>query len=178
MNNRHHLALLVLVLTVAILGCNSSQGSTLEKAPDFDIDPYGGFESSNETSPTFYEILDDGKPVVLNMWAGLCPPCRAEMPDLQYVYDDYEDRIVLIGLDVGPFTGLGTEQDGRELIEELDVTYPTGATSNELVVREYGVLGMPSTYFIKPNGDIYLKWTGLLTRKKLAELTEELIDNS
>ena len=40
-----------------------------------------------------------GQPVVLNFWAGLCPPCRAEMPDLQEFYDEFNDRVVLVGVD-------------------------------------------------------------------------------
>jgi len=60
----------------------------------------------------------------------------------------------------------------------LNVTYPTGSTLNGQIVREYGILGMPSTFFIKPDGEIHRKWTGLLTEKKLVELTEDLIANS
>ena len=127
---------------------------------------------------SFRDVLSRGQPVVLNMWAGLCPPCRAEMPDLQAVHDEYKDRVVLIGLDVGPFTGLGTRDDGRALVEELNITYPTGSTFDAEIVREYGVLGMPSTYFIKPNGEIFRKWSGLISEDDLKEITEELISKS
>lgn len=154
------------------------QDQDLGKVPDFDIQPYGEFEVFSGDSSTFYEVIDRGTPVILNMWAGLCPPCRAEMPDLQAVYEKYQGCIVLIGLDVGPFTGLGTRDDGRSLVDELKVTYPTGSTLDGQIVREYGILGMPSTYFIKPNGEIHRTWTGLLTEKNLTELTEDLIANS
>ena len=47
------------------------------------------------------------RPIVLNFWAGLCPPCRAEMPDLQEFNEEFQDRALLLGVDLGQFTGLG-----------------------------------------------------------------------
>jgi thiol-disulfide isomerase/thioredoxin len=142
---------------------------------DFPITIYQGAGYQDGDEVLLSEMLADGKPVVLNFWAGLCPPCRVEMPDLQAVSDEYQDRVLLFGLDVGPFIGLGSTEDGRALLQELSITYPAGTTSNPDVVREYKVLGMPTTYFITPEGEIYETWTGLLTRDKLIELVEELL---
>lgn len=171
---------MMFLVGITTIGCTLIQAKDQDqgKVPDFDIQPYGEFEVFDAPSPTFYQVLDRGTPVVLNMWAGLCPPCRAEMPDLQAVHEQYTGRIVMIGLDVGPFTGLGSREDGRALVDELKVTYPTGSTTDSQIVREYGILGMPSTYFIKPNGEVQKKWTGLLTERKLVELTDELLANS
>ena len=41
-----------------------------------------------------------GKPIVLNFWAGQCPPCRAEMPNLQEFYEESKDEVTLLGIDV------------------------------------------------------------------------------
>lgn len=81
----------------------------------------------------------------------------------------------MFGLDVGPFTALGTSEDGRQLLEESGVTYPTGTTSDARVIQAFQITGMPSTVFIKPNGEIVRKWTGLLTEEKLTELVQELL---
>lgn len=141
----------------------------------FPITMYQGAGYQDGDEVMFSELLADGKPVVLNFWAGLCPPCRLEMPDLQSVSDTYQDRILMFGLDVGPFTGLGTNEDGRALLEELAITYPAGTTSNPNIVREYEILGMPTTYFITPDGTVHEAWTGLLTADKLTELVEDLL---
>lgn len=124
------------------------------------------------------DLLVVGRPVVLNFWAGLCPPCRMEMPDLQAVHERFQGEVLLFGLDVGPFTALGTREDGMRLLEELAVTYPAGTTSESGVVQAYGITGMPSTLFITPDGRIVQRWTGLLTEAKLTELVQELLKES
>jgi len=97
------------------------------------------------------------------------------MPDLQAVSEKFQSEVLLFGLDVGPFTGLGSNEDGRALLEELSITYPSGTTFNQDVMRDYKILGMPTTYFITPNGAVYKVWTGLLTADKLTELVEGLL---
>jgi thiol-disulfide isomerase/thioredoxin len=151
-------------------------GDTRSQLPaDFPIALYQGEEVVGGQEVLFSEMLDLGKPVVLNLWAGLCPPCRLEMPDFQEVNTKFEDKVILFGLDVGPFTNLGSNEDGQALVQELGVTYPTGTTTEAEVVRAYGLLGMPTTYFVKPDGQVLRTWTGLLTKDKLSELVEELL---
>ena len=123
-------------------------------------------------------ILAEGRPVILNFWAGACPPCRKEMPDLQRVYELHKDRITLVGVDGGPFLGLGTTAEAEQLVADMGVTYPTGAIDDPEVIRDYGVLGMPITYFIKPDGEIVARRMGLLTREKLDSMVEDLLARS
>ncbi|MCH7734500.1 MAG: TlpA family protein disulfide reductase [Chloroflexi bacterium] len=142
---------------------------------DFEVEVYQREDILGGQNLMFSEILAQGKPVVLNAWAGLCPPCRAEMPELQAVFEEFQDHMILFGLDLGPFTGLGNRDDAIKLIEEIGVTYPAGNTTEARVVTKYKILGMPSTFFIKPNGEILRNWTGALTTSKLRELVTELI---
>jgi thiol-disulfide isomerase/thioredoxin len=144
-------------------------------APDFGLVAYQGVDVLGGEAVRFSEVLAQGRPVVLNFWAGLCPPCRMEMPHLDEVARDYEGRVRVIGLDVGPFTGLGSREDGRVLLEELGVAFPAGTTYDAEVVQSYEVMGMPTTFFITPEGDIHRKWTGLNSKDKLTELVKELV---
>ncbi len=171
------------MLLLSACGANSTgpaapaDGYELQAA-DFPIIVYhdGGLLAGSETS--LGEVLRLGKPVVLNMWAGLCPPCRLEMPDFEQVSGQFGDRVSILGLDVGPFTNLGSSQDGQALIRELGITYPTGTTTDPSTLRDYQVLGMPTTYFITADGRILRRWTGLLTADRLSELVQELLDAS
>jgi thiol-disulfide isomerase/thioredoxin len=157
---------------------SDSSDAESQAPPDFQVLVYQGVEELGGSEIEFSEVLADGKPVVLNMWAGLCPPCRLEMPDFQEVHNEFGDSVVLLGLDVGPFTSLGTREDAEALIEELGVTYPIGTTDDAGVVRDYGLIGMPTTYFLTPDGEIHRQWTGILTEEKLVELVEELLEAS
>ena len=117
----------------------------------------------------------DSKPVVLNFWAGLCPPCRAEMPEFQRFYDEYKDRVTLIGIDIGPFMRLGTHRDAENLLRELGITYPAGFTDDPSVTRKYGVAGMPTTVFILPGGEIFEKRIGQLNFSFLTRVTNSML---
>ena len=113
--------------------------------------------------------------MVLNFWAGLCPPCRAEMPDLQLFYEDFKEKVTLIGIDVGQFTNLGSQREAQNLLNKLDITYPAGFTTDASVVRKYEVFSMPTTVFINSKGEIFKKWGGLLTLEVLTDVSNEML---
>lgn len=148
-------------------------------APDFALPLYNGAEFLDGATEVTLTGLQ-GRPVIVNFWAPLCPPCRAEMPDFQKLWEELQsigsDAIVL-GVDVGPFTGLGDRQQANDLLETIDLTYPTGVAVNADIVRDYKVLGMPTTVFVHRNGTIMRTWTGAITGDKLREITQELINS-
>ena len=161
-----------------VTNASSASSSDVELPLDFQIAVYQGEDVLGGQEVDFSGVVGQGKPVILNFWAGLCPPCRLEMPDFQEVHEEFGDQVILVGVDVGTFTGLGDEQQGRDLLQEVGVTYPTGTTANADVMRAYQVIGMPTTVFISPDGEIIERWTGLLTKEKMVELIEELLDAS
>ena len=177
---------LVLVLAVAAIACGSSSsesGSSIVGdessssgglASDFVITMFQGEDVVGGQEVSLHSLFGE-KPIVINFWAGLCPPCRAEMPDLQEFNQKFQDRTLLVGVDLGQFTGLGTKQDARDLLAELEVTYPAGSTSDPDVIRDYKVLGMPTTIFIDRDGKIFNKWTGALNGAFLEEKTLEML---
>lgn len=147
-------------------------------APDFSFTLYQGEDDLGFSQGRFSQLFTQGRPVVLNFWAGLCPPCRAEMPAFERVHQQHGDQLVLFGLDVGPYTGLGTQEDGIALMREMGITYPVGFSPEASVVREYKVLGMPTTIFLGPQGQIVAKHTGLLTEEQLRQQVQKLIAQS
>jgi thiol-disulfide isomerase/thioredoxin len=151
----------------------------LPPAPDVEIVMYQGEATVGGSKIRLSHLWGEGKPVVLNYWAGLCPPCRAELPDFQRLYvERAKGKFTLIGVDIGPFVGLGSRDDGKALLRELKITFPTGTALVAAPVRAYGIVGMPTTVFITPSGKIFKKYTGMLTRGQMNTLVDELLKAS
>ena len=165
--------LLLPVVLLAIAACSGGETSDLPAAPDFEFTLYQGEGELGATELSMSDL--QGKPVVLNFWAGLCPPCRAEMPDFQAFSDDNRDSVLVLGIDVGQFTNLGTQEDARILLTDLGISYPAGYTTDDTIMRRYEVLGMPTTVFINSHGEIFRLWGGILDHEVLQDITNEML---
>lgn len=174
------LALLAVRRPAPAASVDTLQSGTGEaiNAPDFSFTLYQGQQDLGFSEGRFSQLFGQGRPVVLNFWAGLCPPCRAEMPAFERMYQEHREQLVLFGLDVGPYTGLGSQEDGIALMREMGITYPVGFSAQASVVREYEILGMPTTVFLSPQGRVVAKHTGLLTENQLREQVQALIAQS
>lgn len=99
-----------------------------------------------------------GKTVFLNFWASWCPPCRAEARDLEAVWQKVKDSdVVFLGIDIQD-----TEEDARAYLREFNITYPNGRDLSGKAAVDYGVWGIPETFFIDPQGRITYKHVGSL----------------
>ena len=170
---RATLALAGAAMLLALAACGADAAPSLE-TPDLEISAYQGQETLGGETASLSSVLAQGKPVVLNFWAALCPPCRAEMPEFQRVHEHRGGEVTILGVDIGPQQFLGTREEGRALLQELGVTYPAGTTYDEMVAREFEIVGMPTTVFIRADGSVARKWSGILTEDKLNELVDEL----
>lgn len=97
-----------------------------------------------------------GKVVFLNFWASWCPPCRAEAKTLEAAWQKYKDRgVVFLGIDIQD-----TEEGARAFIKEFGITYMNGRDASGKIAVDYGVWGIPETFFIDGQGRITYKHTG------------------
>ena len=142
-------------------------------APDFPVTVYQGAEQLGGQAVTLAGLA--GKAVVLNFYGGNCPPCLQEMPALQAAYQRYKDRVVLLGVDIGPFTGLGTMDEGKKLLTELNVTYPAGTTPDGTVPARYQLFVIPATVSVTPDGKVLRKYLGSLDSTAALLFFEELV---
>ena len=170
---------LIVLMAVACSNNAASPGAgdatePAQSVADFTIGLYQGQEELGGEEIDLSDLR--GKPVVLNYWAGLCPPCRAEMPEFQEFGDEYEGRITLLGVDMGQFLGLGSKEDARKLLSELGVTYAAGFTDDGTVVESHRVLGLPTTIFVAADGTLHRKWDGVLNKAKLSEIADEMLE--
>lgn len=120
---------------------NPKEGFT---APDFTLDLLDGGQL------TLSELR--GHPVVLNLWASWCLPCRSEMPAIEKIYQRYKDvGLIVIGLNM---TSQDSEADVSAFVQELGLTFPIVLDRDGSVQSLYQLLGLPSTYFIDQQGII------------------------
>lgn len=163
-------ALLAGLLLTGCGGAAATGGSSGVGVKDFKIVAYQGDAILGGHESSFSRVFQQGKPVVLNFWAGLCPPCRAEMPGFQRVADQYQGKVIFVGVDVGPFIGLGSHQDAVNLYSELHIRYPLAYAVDASPLQLYNVVGMPTTVFLTPRGESVDNHTGILTEDGLRDV--------
>ena len=117
--------------------------ATGEVAPDFTIELLDGttFRLSNH-------LATDGRPVLLNLWASWCTPCREEMPALDAAATTHPDVY---------FLGVAVEDDptaAADFAAEIAVSYPLAIDEAERVGSRYLSPGLPATFFISSDGRI------------------------
>jgi thiol-disulfide isomerase/thioredoxin len=116
--------------------------------------------------------LHDGKPVLVNFWFPSCPPCRAEMPDLQTAFEKYGEDVAFIGVQQ---LGLDSAANGEAFVRELGLTYPNMPDIESKVQFNYEVFSYPTTIFLDKNHDIAREWTGILGEEDLAKVLDGLL---
>ena len=170
------LALIGLVAIAAIAcGTDNSSGSvaqvgaggsteTVENAPPVTGETFAHGEFSLE--------LNEGKPVLVNFWFPSCPPCKAELPDLQAAYEEYGDQVAFIGIQQ---LGVDAPASGAAFLEDLGITYPTLPDTDSTIQFAYEVFQFPTTMFLDKNHDIARRWTGGISAEDLAEQLEILV---
>ena len=112
-----------------------------------------------------------GKLVVVNFWASWCPPCREEAPALEQVWQEYRARgVVVVGANVWE-----ERQPAVEFVKEFDLTYPNGVDPSGSLAVEYGVTGLPETFFIDEEGRLVRRWIGPIDEAQLRQVLDDLL---
>ena len=120
-----------------------------ESAPEVG-DPAPAFDLTQIDGEVFHLSDHLGKVVFLNVWATWCPPCVAEIPDIQKLSEAHPDDLVVIGVSVDE-----AEADAAGFAEENGLTYPIAMDEGYLVAGElYPTMYIPESVFIAPDGTI------------------------
>ena len=144
----------------------SGAGVLGEPAPNFTVSTFSG-----ET----FDLADyRGSPVIINFWASWCGPCRIEAPELEQAWRRFgEEGVVFIGVNVQDF-----DDSALSFIEEFNITYPNGPDEEGLATIDYGVGGIPVTFFIDQDGMVARRFVGSMNQAQLSVWINELNDGS
>ncbi len=126
-------------------------GPVGDAAPDFTADMFDG-----STFTLSGHFATDGRPVVLNLFASWCLPCREEIPELSRFATDRAD-VLVVGVAVQD-----TWDDALALVGELAPTYPTGFDTAGDVLDRYPTIGLPATFYIDGAGIVRARHDGKL----------------
>ncbi|MCP4810789.1 MAG: TlpA family protein disulfide reductase [Proteobacteria bacterium] len=113
----------------------------------------------------------EGRPVVLNFWSTWCVPCKIEHPVLQNGASTYGPRgVVFLGVLYGD-----TEAAARPFLKKNGSTYPTLLDPDGATAVDYGVAGVPETFFIDGDGMIVRKVAGPVSADVLITTLEGML---
>ena len=112
-----------------------------------------------------------GKVIFINFWASWCPPCRAEMPEIEAVYQEYKSKdVVFIGIDL-----LETENEVRQLVEEGGFSWTFVIDTTDEVGMNYGITVIPTTFFVDKKGIIRAVNIGAMTKRMIESQIAEIM---
>ncbi|MCG6182183.1 TlpA family protein disulfide reductase [Anoxybacillus sp. LAT_38] len=102
-----------------------------------------------------------GKKVILNFWASWCPPCRAEMPEMQRFYEQYGQHVAIVAVN------LTNKEKNRHVVETFvnkkGLTFDIMLDEQGTVSKTYEVITIPTSYIIDEQGVIRSKHVGPLS---------------
>ncbi len=154
------LILLAVVLfgLLAVPSCTPSSASAVsvgELAPDFTLVDLEG----NQVSLSDFR----GETVFINFWATWCPPCRAEMPEIEAIYQEYTDKdVVVIGVDLWE-----SDDVVRQYIQEGGYSWTFVTDTTGEVTVSYKITGIPTSFFIDREGIIRAVSLGAMTKRAM-----------
>lgn len=187
-NRLGRLAAVVAGVVLIAIGLNAALGGGADDAPSTETnDPVLGISPAEmprgalagEPAPPFRvitfdgatfdlaeHVATDGRPVVLNFWASWCFPCRTEMPEF--------DEVARTRPDV-QFIGIAVEDNlepARDFAAEIQVSYPLAFDETGEISEAYPHIGLPTTYFIAPDGTVARQVQGQINGALLAALID------
>ena len=131
-------------------------------APNFQLTTLDG----QEVSLTDYR----GQRVMLNFWATWCPPCRAEMPDMEQLYQDTAIEILAVNLTQTE----ESEKQVREFVNEYELTFPILMDMDIDVAMLYQIQAIPTSIFLDAERTIQFIAYSALTYDQMTEVLEDI----
>jgi thiol-disulfide isomerase/thioredoxin len=161
--------LLVAAVTVFFVTRPSSSPAFVAEGPAVDAPPPGVL--TELTADEFEGVLVGlrGRPVIVNVWASWCAPCRTETPLLERTSQAHRTDIVIIGVN-----SRDQRAGALAFMDEFDVTFTNIFDQSGEIRRRLGVRGFPSTYVFGADGKLRTTVVGGLTEQRLASIIADV----
>ena len=193
MNSRSYF--LIVIGLLIFLGCSSEKNNAntntrvkdtgVASEPVEKLDPYSAtlypakkeakaqdFSVSLVNGETFQLSEQQGKVVIMNIWATWCAPCHDETPDFVDLYNRYKDEGLVI-------LGVSIDEQGKSVVkpfmEKYEVNYPMVIDDGSIMDKYGPTMGIPTTYIINKKGNLQYFAVGALTQKELEPRINRLL---
>ncbi|WP_077324848.1 TlpA family protein disulfide reductase [Virgibacillus siamensis] len=133
-----------------------------DTAPDFQLETLSG----KKVKLSDYR----GGPVMLNFWASWCPPCRAEMPDMEKLHQNKDVTILAVNLTESE-SGKGNV---KEFVNKYNLTFPILLDEEVRVAAMYQIRPIPTTFFIDSEGVIQYTAFGAMNYELMVQELEKI----
>lgn len=176
--------LLIVALALALLGAlfafgllrgspdrNVTSNLLGKPAPDFTLPLYERYQP--EYGAALQRSAFDGKPLVINFWASWCLPCFDEAPVLQAAWQAYEGMgVQFIGIQT---QDPGRRDEGRAFISQFGLTFPNVVDDDSSVSVDFGLFGVPETFFVDASGRVAYRHVGPVTPQVMEAQLQTLL---
>ncbi len=169
-----------LIAVATVIGIGAWVGWTALKEPslpDFvatgdpvELPEPGAFPAASLDEFEGILVGQRGRPVVVNIWASWCAPCRTEMPLLQDAADAFGDRAVILGVASNDDPG-----EARRFLDDLGLDYPNVFDTTGEIRVALGLTAYPTTYVFGTDGNIRARVNGGISEQRLAGLIEDAL---
>lgn len=164
---------LALIGILGVTACSSSSPSSPENAEEANANRLPAAPGVGRLAPDFTLTTLDGnsitvsdfrgKTVFINFWATWCPPCRAEMPHIEALYQEYKDRdVIVIGVDLRE-----GEDRVRRFVQDGDYNWIFTIDATGEVGYEYRVTAIPASFFLDKYGVIKAIHIGAMSKSTM-----------
>lgn len=164
---RTRIALFLSLLTgLLLVGCGERAPQLVhgEPVPSFTLER---LEGGRIAFPSEHH----GKVVAIRFWADWCPFCAPEMRGIEPVYRKYQDKgLVILAVNVRQ-----DQETAQAFIDKLNISYDTLLDEEGVVARSYGVMGLPTTFFVDREGKLQARILGESTAQVFERIVREML---
>ena len=160
-----------LVIVIASVLLLSHKSSTSSSGPARVGKPLGDFSLSDINGQTVHLSDYRGKVVLVNAWATWCPPCKAEMPDLNAYYQAHQaNGFMLLAINAGD-----PASDAAAFASQKGLAFPVLLDPNTRLLNSLGIHSFPTSILVGTDGVVKAIHVGMFTPQALeAEITPYL----
>ncbi len=170
---------IIIVVVVGLLGWAVYDFAISKEAKE-EMAPEVGLEKGNLAPDFELETVDGetvklsdyrGEKVMLNFWATWCPPCRAEMPDMQKFHEEHHEGVILA---VNLTETENSPRNVDKFLDEYGITFTVLADKNTTVGNIYKAQALPTSYLIDSEGKIHNIAVGPLNYELMVQEFEKM----